>query len=44
MGKTFLQKIKQYKTKWYNIKSLTDANTTFRFLIGTRKAGKQKSH
>ena len=40
MGKTFLQQIKQYKTKWYNIKSLIDANTTFRFLTGARKAGK----
>ena len=36
MGKNILQK----KTKWYNIKSLLGANTTFRFLIGARKTGK----
>ena len=36
MKKTILQK----KTKWYNIKTLLGANTTFRFLIGTRNAGK----
>ena len=44
MSKTTLQK----KTKWYNIKSLLDANTSFHFLTGARKAGKyyylQKKH
>ena len=42
MGKTISQKKK--KTEWYNIKSLIDANTTFHFLTGARKAGKQKHH
>ena len=32
--------MKKKETKWYNIKSLLNANTTFRFLIGARKAGK----
>ena len=36
------------KNKWYNVKSLIDANTTFHFLTGARKAGKsyslQKKH
>ena len=36
MSKTKLQK----KNKWYNIKSLLDANTTFHFLTGARKTGK----
>ena len=36
MRKTIIQK----KTKWYNIKSLIDANTTFYILSGARKAGK----
>ena len=44
MRKIILQK----KTKWYNIKSLLDANTTFHILFSARKAGKsyylQKKH
>ena len=44
MRKTMLQK----KTKWYSIKSLLDANTTFHMLFSARKAGKsyslQKKH
>lgn len=39
---------RQKKTKWYNIKSLIDSNTTFHFLLSARKAGKsyslQKKH
>ena len=44
MRKIILQK----KTKWYNIKSLLDANTTLHILFSARKAGKsyylQKKH
>lgn len=34
------------KIEWYryNIKSLLNANTTFRILIGARKAGYKKHH
>ena len=35
--------MKKKTTKWYNIKSLIDANTTFHFLTGARKAGKSYS-
>lgn len=44
MSKTIQKK----KTKWYNIKSLIDSNTTFHMLLSARKAGKsyylQKKH
>ena len=43
-----MSKNKEKKTKWYNIKSLLDANTTFHMLFSARKAGKsyslQKKH
>lgn len=36
--------IRKKNTKWYNIKSLIDSNTTFHMLLSARKAGKQKRH
>lgn len=35
-----MSKNKEKKTKWYNIKSLLDANTTFHVIFSARKTGK----